>query len=277
MTNVRSWIAPVVAAALLGCGAGGEGDLATSKAAVVTVSEVPGRIHCSDVRAGLTELYTGIITPSGTVNVTDGTLSASLVFTDTQTFTWTSNIGVDYVLVGERTSAEAAYTNVYGYDPEATAGGPLTTASDLDVYYVKLCYDPDTDDGCTLTQGYWKTHNKYGPAKYEPWPAGAFSEDSAFYDSGKTYIEVLNTPPQGSAYYILAHQFIAAQLNLRAGASSTTAVDAAITDAIALFEAYAPTDTLTKAVRAEFIELAGILGSYNEGLTGPGHCDEEAE
>ena len=28
------------------------------------------------------------------------------------------------------------------------------------------------------------------------------------------------------------------------------------------------------AVRKQFIALAGILGSYNEGLIGPGHCDE---
>jgi hypothetical protein len=29
-----------------------------------------------------------------------------------------------------------------------------------------------------------------------------------------------------------------------------------------------------KEVRGCFITYAGILGSYNEGLIGPGHCDE---
>jgi len=29
-------------------------------------------------------------------------------------------------------------------------------------------------------------------------------------------------------------------------------------------------------MRAVFIGYAGLLGSYNEGLVGPGHCDKPA-
>jgi hypothetical protein len=28
------------------------------------------------------------------------------------------------------------------------------------------------------------------------------------------------------------------------------------------------------ALRQQFISLAGVLGAYNEGITGPGHCED---
>jgi hypothetical protein len=31
-----------------------------------------------------------------------------------------------------------------------------------------------------------------------------------------------------------------------------------------------------KAIRAQMTELAGILGDFNEGEIGPGHCDEDS-
>ena len=31
------------------------------------------------------------------------------------------------------------------------------------------------------------------------------------------------------------------------------------------------------ATRKQFVELAGLLASYNEGLIGPGHCDSETD
>jgi hypothetical protein len=68
--------------------------------------------------------------------------------------------------------------------------------------------------GCTLTQGYWKTHSKYGPAPYDArW--ALVGEDTAFFSSGKTWYEAINTSSAGgNAYYILARQYIAAKLNL---------------------------------------------------------------
>lgn len=273
MRNVKVCILSLVAVlSVVACGSG-QSDVASVKSAAVVTTAMEGRIHCSDVAPGLTELYSGIIEPVGTVNVSDGTLSASYVFSDRKTFTWSTNLSIDYVLVGEAAPEATAWTNVYGYSPEATSGGPLTTVSGIDVYYVKLCYDPD-DVGCTLTPGYWKTHSKYGPAPYDDtWAAGGFNEDTTFYLSGKTYYEVLNTPPKGgNAYYILAHAFIAAELNVRAGATAPGGTTLA--DAAALFGTFTPTSTLSAAERAQFISLAGILDDYNNGEIGPGHCGD---
>jgi hypothetical protein len=134
--------------------------------------------------------------------------------------------------------------------------------------------------GCTLTQGYWKTHSKYGPAPKtdDTWdilPSGA---DTTFFLSGATYYDVLKTPPAGNAYYQLAHQYITAKLNMLNGASPAD-VQATFNSATTLLTAKTPAQIAalkgSDSLRKQFITLAGILGSYNEGLKGPGHCDEQ--
>jgi hypothetical protein len=136
---------------------------------------------------------------------------------------------------------------------------------------VKLCFDyVEDDDGCTLTQGYWKNHSSNGPAPLDSTWNGL--ENEQFYASGKTYHQVLQTPTRGNAYYILAYQFIAAKLNGMAGASMGAELQAAFDEAEALFTG-ASEDKLEESVRARAIELAGMLAAYNEGEVGPGHCE----
>ena len=105
--------------------------------------------------------------------------------------------------------------------------------------------------------------------------AGVLNENALFYSSGKTYIEVMWTAPAGNVYYVLAHQFIAAQLNVLDGASSAT-IAAELAQAAALFSQYGPAHSYwkNKTNKANATTLAGKLAAYNEGLTGPGHCSE---
>jgi hypothetical protein len=136
--------------------------------------------------------------------------------------------------------------------------------------------------GCTLTQGYWKTHSKYGPASKPDatWNLlpGGLGPDTTFFLSGTTWINVFNTAPAGNVYYQLAHQYMAARLNILNGASSTAAVDSAIAGATTFFNTYTPAQAgaLAKSstARQNALGWAGTLGSYNEGAIGPGHCDE---
>jgi hypothetical protein len=84
--------------------------------------------------------------------------------------------------------------------------------------------------GCTYTQGYWKTHSIYGPAAHPddgwyttagPYPPGAAGPDAPLFDSGLSWYVAFNTPPQGgNAWFILAHQWMAAYLNFYNGAGS---------------------------------------------------------
>ena len=118
-------------------------------------------------------------------------------------------------------------------------------------------------EGCTYTQGWYKNQGR------GTLPAGNF------YNSGATWLAVLQTEPRGgNAYYQLAHQFIAASLNAPSAtppAGVTTALGAAAT----YFGVAIPTDwsvggTYTKA---QLTGWAGLLGAYNEGTIGPGHCN----
>lgn len=131
------------------------------------------------------------------------------------------------------------------------------------------------EGGCSLTQGYWKTHSSHGPAPYDDVWAG--KENTTFFLSGQTYYQVLWTPPQGNAYYTLAHQYIAAELNGLNGAT-TAAIKQAMLDAQALLSTYTPAQVTAQkkssALRAQFTALAAALDQYNTGAIGPGHCSE---
>ena len=138
------------------------------------------------------------------------------------------------------------------------------------------------DGGCTLTQGYWKTHSTYGPASkpdatWNLLPGGA-GPNTLFFLSGASWYQVFWTAPAGNAYYNLADQYMAARLNILDGASAPASVSDAITTATGLFGTYTPAQigalSGSNALRKQFVALAGTLGSYNEGLIGPGHCDE---
>ncbi len=131
--------------------------------------------------------------------------------------------------------------------------------------------------GCTLTQGYWKTHSREGPAPYDAaWQnLGPLEEDTLFFTLGQTWYAVFWTAPRGNAYYILAHQYMAAKLNVLDGASAPPEVLSALSGAEALFNSLpAGSTALTSAQRSQALAWASLLDSYNNGLVGPGHCSE---
>lgn len=145
------------------------------------------------------------------------------------------------------------------------------------ITFVKERQDP----GCTHTLGYWKTHAELGSAKKfdKTWnlidPDG---ENSIFFLSGASYFEVISASTKGNAYYILAQQYIAAILNKLSGADVPANVKSALNDAKTLFETHTPDDIKSlkgnDETRKEFIDLSEILDDYNNGIIGPGHCDD---
>jgi hypothetical protein len=149
--------------------------------------------------------------------------------------------------------------------------------------------------GCTLTQGYWKTHSLAGPAPYDQtggWAnLGDFDGDGTpeqegedFFNTGYTWIEIFNTPPAGgNAYIILAHQWMAATLNSLKDddPASLASVAAEMAQAEGLLTGYATThnDLGVPYIpddpdRATAIAIAETLDDFNNGLVGPPHCDD---
>ena len=166
--------------------------------------------------------------------------------------------------------------------PDFTAGGYTDeTSVQLTVNSGEWADEEEPLEGCTYTQGYWKTHSIYGPAPYnDAWALlGVLEEETIFFLSNQSYIEILETPPANNAYYQLAHQYIAALLNQLNNASVPTEVQAAMDEAVGLFNTYTPDDIDVLAgndpLRHQFIELSEFLDRYNEGEIGPGHCCDE--
>jgi hypothetical protein len=202
------------------------------------------------------------------VNVSDTYAGSSVTGTvcrgdAPKTFTYNRTIG-PYETCGQRTVDNTA---------SFTTNDTGTTGSDGHTVTVNV----PCGGGCTLTQGYWKTHSREGPAPYDDtWALlGAAQEDTTFFSSGKSYYQVLWTAPAGNAYYILAQQYIAAKLNVLNGASTTPAVNAAIAAAESFFATKTPSSSLTRAERAAVIANATTLDNYNNGVVGPGHCSEQ--
>jgi hypothetical protein len=137
---------------------------------------------------------------------------------------------------------------------------------------------------CTLTQGYWKTHGPEGCVEgnnSNEWPVNNLTLGAYVYTDIQL-CSILNTAAQGNGLIALAHQLIAAKLNIAKDADGTDAA-LCITQADALIgnlkvppvgawtcskgqcsgDYLAPTDTAL---------LTECLADYNEGATGPGHC-----
>jgi hypothetical protein len=117
---------------------------------------------------------------------------------------------------------------------------------------------------CTQTQGYWKNH----PGA---WPVASLRLGNVTYSQAQL-LRIFGQPARGNGLVSLAHQLIAAKLNIAAGAepeaasATIAAADAQIGDLVvppigAGYLAPASTSASTQT-----------LDDYNNGIIGPGHC-----
>ena len=206
------------------------------------------------------------------VDVSDtnvGVLGTVCAFDAPKTFTYSLDFGAHPDADVQLECGDNTHTNTASF---ITNNSGTTGSDDWTVNANVACAQ-----GCTLTQGYWKTHSDQGPAPYDDaWKnLGPLEEDTIFFKSGKTWYQVFWTPPAGNAFYNLAHQYMAAKLNILNGASAPQSVTDAIAAAEALFNAQGFNDTtLSKAEQKTALSLASTLDKYNNGLIGPGHCSE---
>jgi hypothetical protein len=142
--------------------------------------------------------------------------------------------------------------------------------------------------GCTLTQGYWQNHP-------EDWPAGFSPSDTFFLATKQVCVancggnpndDVYETPPASWAdvlaaavnlsqgYYQLAHQYIAAVLNIANGASVPDGVQDTLDLAAPWLAANAPSACTASGSCGLQKDWAAVLDEYNNGVYpgGPPHC-----
>lgn len=126
---------------------------------------------------------------------------------------------------------------------------------------------------CTLSQGYWKNHP-------ENWPSDVLENGLTLGTVNYTQaqlLRILDQPVEGNGLISLAHQLIAAKLNVNNGASCQVADNAiALADALIGNLVVPPVGKDSLAPR-ETSDLTAKLELFNTGnLTGcPGHCEDE--
>ena len=118
---------------------------------------------------------------------------------------------------------------------------------------------------CVRGQGYWKNHP-------EAWPVTELQLGTVTYTQ-QQLLDILHEPVRGNGLLILAHQLIAAKLNIVAGADPTC-IEETIAEADALIG-----DLVIPPVGNGYLRprdaapLAGILGRFNEGGMCAPSCD----
>ena len=231
---------------------------------------------------------------SSTYGITNGTGTAAVTFvTPTTVLDNAVTVTDTFAGAGLPTGAISAtqtfnYTRTFSAANITTCGVPTTfpntatiatddntsRSASASVTATLTCPPPPpVATGCTLTQGYWGTHSSKGPAKYDATWA-LIGENTTFYLSGASYYAVMQLPTKGNAYYILAHQFIAAKLNIAKGAAAPTGINMAAVETF--FQTYTPSQIAalkgSATVRAQAISWAATLAAYNEGRLNVSHC-----
>ncbi len=147
-----------------------------------------------------------------------------------------------------------------------TGGGQthVDTHFSVDTPYQVVC-----GSLCTFSLGFWKTHYA------DSWPNVVVSSGLTLGTVSYTAAElenIFNTAPAGNGLIILAHQLIAAKLNIARGADGSSIAGAiAAADALIGGLVVPPVGGGSLAPAATGA-LTTALDNYNNGLTGPGHC-----
>jgi hypothetical protein len=209
------------------------------------------------------------------VTVTDsmaGSLGTVCAGDAPKTFTYTKTIG-GFAQCGEHEVANTASfrTNDTGATGSASAKVDVTVPC---------------GDGCSRTIGFWKTHAGFGPQAdvvtplLPLWLGTAGGAKSIQVSTAAEAVSLLSlegsngVAAASNGINKLYAQLLGAKLN---GAGGADAADVAVT--IAAADAFlASNDSLSwkglsKAQQATVLGWMSALDAYNNGETGPGHCD----
>ena len=123
----------------------------------------------------------------------------------------------------------------------------------------------DSNIPCTFTQGYWKNHP-------DAWPVSSLTLGTVTYTKAQL-LSIFGAPVKGNGLISLAHQLITAKLN--GATSSTPGIGQAIADADALIGSLVvPPVGAGYLAPSSTSSLIGTLDNWNNGVAGPGHCED---
>lgn len=156
-------------------------------------------------------------------------------------------------------------------------GGVYDSSRDAGVYM--------PEGGCTRSKGYWKNHAGFGPQAdvvsdlLPIWLGVDGGDKSLAVTDAQVAVDVLSMRTYGvpsNGITKLYAQLLAAKLNMAGGASSKDIMDI-VADADIFLAAYGWADwaDLDSDGRKTVLAWMGTLDDYNNGLIGPGYCDDD--
>jgi hypothetical protein len=174
-------------------------------------------------------------------------------------------------------------------DSDADPANGRTVCTTLDSAEIDLTWDAGMfrveEEGCTRTKGFWKNHAGFGPQDdvltplLPIWLGDPLGEQSMLVDSAQVAYDILSQDVYGepsNGITKLYAQLLAAKLNIASGASDddvADAIDAA--DEFLTSNSWEDWDALGQEQREMVLGWKDSLDSYNNGIIGPGHCDDE--
>ena len=118
-------------------------------------------------------------------------------------------------------------------------------------------------DACTSGLGWWKNN-------FELWPGTGKYLGNVYY-TNEQLLAILNSPVKGNGLVSLAHHLIATKLNIANGSNSTdvaTAVQSAD-------DMIGDLNVFTGNIKPNLVgTIKEALENYNNGITGPGNCED---
>ncbi|PKK84781.1 MAG: hypothetical protein CVT49_01105 [candidate division Zixibacteria bacterium HGW-Zixibacteria-1] len=171
-------------------------------------------------------------------------------------------------------------------DADVTTGKTICT--NLEPGETDLTWDAGiwvpVQEGCTLTIGYWKTHAGFGPqddmvTQFLPiWLGTAGGTKSLQVTNAAMAVAVLEMKTYGTnnnGITKLYAQLLGAKLNIANGADyDDVAATMAAADAFLATHDWTSWETLSRANKNLVGSWQSTLDNYNNGLIGPGHCNE---
>jgi hypothetical protein len=149
-----------------------------------------------------------------------------------------------------------ASTAVYGINDAGVLVGTLYDATGSHGFIAT----PTQANRCPLGQGFWENHP-------EAWLVTSLTLGNQTYTKAQL-LTILTTPVRGDASLILAHQLIAAKLNIANG-STPAPISSTIADAdnlLSQFPGKLPYNIRTSAaIGQQMVNDANVLDRYNNG------------
>jgi hypothetical protein len=170
-------------------------------------------------------------------------------------------------------------------DPETGLTGTLTLEADMSYLDVDAGMYMPEDEGCTYGKGFWKNHTGMGPQEdlvtdlLPIWLGNDDGELSMAVETPEMAYALLQQhtygEPSNGITKLYAH-LLTAKLNIANGANDEDIAD--VIDEIDDFLAdhdWESWDELSHEDRQMVNQWKGMLGNYNDGEIGPGHCGDD--